>query len=92
MGQQLTGRRATFNQVTTEEEYALSESEIQRFDPGEGVIVQPGGWRVGSLYMLEEVKPALDQWRNRHSAGDTDTADEGAEGAVTAVEPDPENE
>ncbi|SIS19282.1 type IV secretion system DNA-binding domain-containing protein [Natronorubrum thiooxidans] len=74
MGRNLTGRSVVFNQTTTEEEYQISEEEIQRFDPGEAIVMQRNGWRQGKLHMLEEVQDEIDQWKDRSSSND-DTGD-----------------
>lgn len=80
IGQQLTGRTAMFNQVTTEEEYQLSEMELQQFKPGEAVVMLQETWRRGRLYRIDEeiaggrgitVRDVLAQWRRRYLAEET---------------------
>lgn len=86
LGRNLTGRSVVFNQTTTEEEYQVSEAEIQQFDPGEAIIMQRDGWRRGKLYMLEEVQQELDRWRNRYIGGtDTDDTDDDDDTAATVT-------
>lgn len=56
-----SGREVSFSQTTTEEEHAISEAELQRFAPGEAIVLVEQGWRRGTLYLLEQVRDLLDQ-------------------------------
>jgi hypothetical protein len=59
----LTDRESEYNQYSIQEEYPISEAELQQFDPGEAVIIEPKGWRRGRLFTLDEVRDDIDRVR-----------------------------
>jgi len=64
----LADKDSEYNQYTIQEDYPISEAQLQQFDPGEAVVLDQTGWRRGHLYMLDEVRDFLD----REQAGEFD--------------------
>jgi hypothetical protein len=100
IGQQLTGRTAMFNQVTTEEEYQLSEAELQQFKPGEAIVLTQEEWRRGRLFPIDEVPEPLEdegltvrdlliQWRRRYLAEEDEHTNEDEDTVQNAMKTRP---